>query len=187
MQRIRTHVVGDIPPVISLVRLPRLAYPGMAVTIDAVAIDDRDGKAPREAGRPDVTGRGQAARSSATASAAASCCSSRRSPRATRAARSQHRDDIVGAGATHHRQHRSRAAAMGADLDDVVKLNTLVRGLRHRRGLAARRARAQRGVPLSRSRRHGRAGARAVSRWRRSCARTAGRCAASTASRCRAA
>ena len=37
LQRIRKHVAGEIPPVISLVALPRLMYPGMAITIDAVA------------------------------------------------------------------------------------------------------------------------------------------------------
>lgn len=48
MQRIRARLPGNVPPVISLVAVPRLAYPGMAVTMDAVAIDNSDGGAPRE-------------------------------------------------------------------------------------------------------------------------------------------
>lgn len=52
LQRIRTHVRSEVPPVISLVALPRLAYPGMAITIDAVAIDGRDGSMPRRPAQP---------------------------------------------------------------------------------------------------------------------------------------
>src|SRR5512134_3280474 len=47
LKRIRGHVRAEPPPVISLVALPRLAYPGMAVMIDALAIDNSDGGAPR--------------------------------------------------------------------------------------------------------------------------------------------
>lgn len=52
MRRIRAHVRSAVPPVISLVRLPRLSYPGMMAVIDAVAIDDADGGAPRTGVNP---------------------------------------------------------------------------------------------------------------------------------------
>jgi enamine deaminase RidA (YjgF/YER057c/UK114 family) len=52
LQRIRKHIRGDIPPVISLVALPRLAYPGMAIVIDAVAIDNGDATMPRRVSSP---------------------------------------------------------------------------------------------------------------------------------------
>jgi enamine deaminase RidA (YjgF/YER057c/UK114 family) len=52
LQRLRTFVRGDVPPVISLVALPRLAYPGMAITIDAVALDNADGAMPRRVSAP---------------------------------------------------------------------------------------------------------------------------------------
>jgi enamine deaminase RidA (YjgF/YER057c/UK114 family) len=52
LRRIARFVQGDVPPVISLVALGHAPYPGIAVTIDAVAIDNRDGKAPRKSGAP---------------------------------------------------------------------------------------------------------------------------------------
>jgi enamine deaminase RidA (YjgF/YER057c/UK114 family) len=52
LRRIRSHVTGDSPPVISLVSLPRLWHPDMAVLIKAIAIDNADGKAPRRVGNP---------------------------------------------------------------------------------------------------------------------------------------
>jgi enamine deaminase RidA (YjgF/YER057c/UK114 family) len=52
LRRIRSHVTSDLPPAISLVALPRLWHPDMAVLIKAVAIDNADGKAPRRAADP---------------------------------------------------------------------------------------------------------------------------------------
>ncbi|SDT10707.1 RidA family protein [Bradyrhizobium canariense] len=52
LRRIRSCVRSDVPPVISLVALPRLWLPDMAVLIKAVAIDNADGKAPRRPGHP---------------------------------------------------------------------------------------------------------------------------------------
>src|SRR3569623_230068 len=52
LRRIRSLIKGGVPPVISLVALPRLWHPDMAVLIKAVAIDNADGKAPRRAGNP---------------------------------------------------------------------------------------------------------------------------------------
>jgi enamine deaminase RidA (YjgF/YER057c/UK114 family) len=52
LQRIRRHIRAGIPPVISLVSLPRLAYPGMAIMIDAVAVDNADGRMPRRVSTP---------------------------------------------------------------------------------------------------------------------------------------
>lgn len=52
LRRIRSHIAGDIPPVISLIALPKLWHPDMAVLIKATAIDNADGKAPRSAENP---------------------------------------------------------------------------------------------------------------------------------------
>lgn len=52
LRDIRGRMRSDAPPVITLVRLPRLAYPGMAVVIEAIAIDNSDGKAPRQVAMP---------------------------------------------------------------------------------------------------------------------------------------
>jgi enamine deaminase RidA (YjgF/YER057c/UK114 family) len=52
LRRIGRHLGRHTRPVISCVPLPSLAYPGMAVTVDAVAIDNRDGNAPRAVAEP---------------------------------------------------------------------------------------------------------------------------------------
>lgn len=52
LRRIRSHIVSDVPPVISLIALPKLWHQDMAVLIKAVAIDNADGNAPRRAGNP---------------------------------------------------------------------------------------------------------------------------------------
>jgi len=125
LQRIRRHIsAGSIPPVISLVALPRLAYPGMAITIDAVAIDNRDGAMPRRVAQPanhwpwprDAEFShgircGEllfvAAQSARDASGAI-----------------QHHNDIVSQAQLTIANIARVLGAMDADLDDVVKLNT---------------------------------------------------------------
>ena len=124
LQRIRKHVAGEIPPVISLVSLPRLMYPGMAITIDAVALDNSDGKMPRRVAQPanhwSWPNGGEfshgircgellfvAAQSARNASGAI-----------------QHRDDIVSQAQLTIDNIARVLEGMGADLDDVVKLNT---------------------------------------------------------------
>lgn len=52
LRQIRSRIVSEVPPVISLIALPKLWHPDMAVLIKAVAIDNADGKAPRRAGNP---------------------------------------------------------------------------------------------------------------------------------------
>ena len=52
MRQIRGRVRGTVPPAISLVALPRLAYPGLLAFIDAIAIDNTDAGAPRRAAMP---------------------------------------------------------------------------------------------------------------------------------------
>src|SRR5687768_9191877 len=124
LQRIRRHVAGDIAPVISLVALPHLAYPGMAITIDAVAVDNGDGRMPRSAAH--TTDHWQwpidaefshgircgellfiAAQSARDASGAI-----------------QYREDIVSQAQLTIDNIARVLDAMSADLDDVVKLNT---------------------------------------------------------------
>src|SRR5687767_9276601 len=53
LRQVRKRLPPYVAPVISLVALPRLAYPGMAVMLDAVAIDNADGKAPRSGFNPE--------------------------------------------------------------------------------------------------------------------------------------
>lgn len=121
LQRIRRHVAGDIPPVISLVALPRLMYPGMAITIDAVAID---GAVPRRAAQPAghwSWPRGaefsQGIRAGELLFVAAQCARDG-------SGEIQFRDDIVSQAQLTIENIARVLGAMEADLDDVVKLNT---------------------------------------------------------------
>jgi len=186
LQRIRRHVTTDVPPVISLVALPRLAYPGMAITIDAIAIDDRDGAMPRIMARPD---RHWPWPRDAEFSHGLRCgellfVSAQTARDASGAIR--HEDDIVAQAQLTIDNIGAVLASLNADLDDVVKLNTWFVGFgtdEDWRRAARVRSEAFR-FP---------ARARPAFRCRRripmaaSCARIAGPCAASTASRCRAA
>jgi enamine deaminase RidA (YjgF/YER057c/UK114 family) len=113
---------GDVPPVVSLVALPRLAYPDMAVAIEAVAVDDSDGGAPRQVA---ATGRRAWPRDGAfsdglrcgefifVGAQSATDASGIRLP-----------DDIVGQARLTIDNIAAALGAFGADLDDVVKLNT---------------------------------------------------------------
>ncbi len=124
LQRVAKRGLGAVPPVISLVALPRLAYPGMSVTIDAVAIDNRDGGAPREGfvvdGHwpwPEGAQFSHGVRCGELMFVAA---------QSARGAdgRIQHLDDIAAQAQLTIDNIARVLAAMGADLDDVVKLNT---------------------------------------------------------------
>src|SRR5688572_33203988 len=124
LRRLRARVRSEVAPVVSLVRLPRLSYPGMMLVVDAVAIDDSDGGAPRVAANPEghwpwpegaqfshglrcgelLFVSAQMARDASGAIA--------------------HRQDIVGQAELTIANIGRVLASMGADLDDVVKLNT---------------------------------------------------------------
>lgn len=124
MRRIRTHVRSPIPPVISLVRLPRLSYPGLMAVIDAVAIDDSDGRAPRIAARPEghwpwPEGAEFSHGIRCGELAFVSAQSARDASGAVVA-----RDDIVGQAERTIANIDRVLRSMGADLDDVVKLNS---------------------------------------------------------------
>jgi enamine deaminase RidA (YjgF/YER057c/UK114 family) len=113
VRQIRKHVSAEPPPVISLVALPRLAYPGMAVTIDAVAID---GKEARTRAVPGVQF-SDGLRCGEFLFVAAQTAKDANG-------RICYPDDIA-AQAQLTIDNISRVLdAMGADLDDVVKLNT---------------------------------------------------------------
>jgi enamine deaminase RidA (YjgF/YER057c/UK114 family) len=113
LRRIRSHVHAEPPPVISLVALPRLAYPGMAVTIDAVAID---GNKPRTAVVP-------GAQFSDGLRCGELLFVSAQSARDAQG-RIQYFDDIAAQAQLTVDNIARVLDAMGADLDDVVKLNT---------------------------------------------------------------
>ena len=124
LRLIRKRIRGAVAPVVSLVALPRLAYPGMAVTIDAVAIDDSDGGAPRRGFTLDDLWPWPA---EARFSHGVRCgelmfvaAQSARDPGGAM----QHREDIVAQAQATIGNIGRVLAAMGGDLDDVVKLNT---------------------------------------------------------------
>ena len=124
LRQIRTHVRAEPPPVISLLLLPRLAYPGMAVTIDAVAIDNRDGRAPRRAAAP---ARHWAWPQGAEFSHGIRCgellfVAAQMARDAS--GKIQYPDDIASQAQLTIDNIGRVLDAMGADLDDVVKLNT---------------------------------------------------------------
>jgi enamine deaminase RidA (YjgF/YER057c/UK114 family) len=124
MRRIRARVRSAVPPVISLVRLPRLSYPGMMAVIDAVAVDDSDANAPREAGHPEGHWAWPAG---AEFSHGLRCgelifISAQSSRDGSGAV--VHRDDIVGQAERTIANIDRVLRSMGADLDDVVKLNS---------------------------------------------------------------
>jgi len=124
LRRIRTHVKGELAPVISLVALPFLAYPGMAITVDAVAIDNRDGKMPRRVavpaqhwGWPRGGEFSQGIRCGELLFVAAQ---SARDASGT----IQYREDIASQAQLTIDNIGRVLNAMDAELDDVVKLNT---------------------------------------------------------------
>lgn len=124
LRRIRTHVVGEVAPVMSLVALPRLAYPGMAITIDAVAIDNRDGKMPRRIALPARHwGWPRGGEFSHGIRCGELLFVAAQSARAASGAIEYHADIASQAQLTIDNIGRV-LNAMDADLDDVVKLNT---------------------------------------------------------------
>lgn len=121
LRRIRRHVTSDVPPVISLVALPRLMYPGMAITIDAVAIDSAVPRRPATPANhwpwPRDAQFSQGLRCGELLFVAAQ---SARDPSGA----IQYRDDIVAQAQLTIDNIARVLDAMEADLDDVVKLNT---------------------------------------------------------------
>lgn len=124
LRRIRAWVRGPVAPVISLVALPRLAYPGMMIVVDAVAVDDADGGAPRAGFNPPGHWPWpEGAEFSHGVRCGELLFVSAQMAR-DESGRIVHEGDIV-AQAQLTIDHIGRVlAAMGADLDDVVKLNT---------------------------------------------------------------
>jgi enamine deaminase RidA (YjgF/YER057c/UK114 family) len=113
----------EVPPVISLVALPRLSHPDLAVLIDAVAVDDSDGKAPRRA----AAGRRRAWPRGGEFSEGLRCgefllVGAQSATDPERGLR--YRDDIVAQAELTIANIGAVLDDLGADLDDVVKLNT---------------------------------------------------------------
>jgi len=113
LRQIRSHIRAEPPPVISLVALPRLAYPGMAVTLDALAID---GKERRSAVVPGAQF-SQGIRCGEFLFVGAQTARDAQG-------KIQHLDDIAAQAQLTIENLARVLDAMGADLDDVVKLNT---------------------------------------------------------------
>ena len=120
-----------MPPVISLVALPRLWLPDMAVLIKAVAIDNADGKAPRRPGDP--TGhwawpRGgefsHGLRCGEFVFVGAQSAKGRRGAIA-------HGGDIVSQAKLTISNISEVLNTLGCDLDDVVKLNNYLTDLKY--------------------------------------------------------
>jgi enamine deaminase RidA (YjgF/YER057c/UK114 family) len=124
LRQISRRLRCTVPPVISLVALRRLPYPGMRITIDAVAVDDSDGQAPRQAAQvpghwpwPEGASFSQGVRCGELMFVAA---------QSARDASGliQYTDDIVSQAQLTIDNIGRVIASMGGDLDDVVKLNT---------------------------------------------------------------
>jgi enamine deaminase RidA (YjgF/YER057c/UK114 family) len=124
LRRIARRVRGDVPPVISLTALGHQPHPGIAVTIDAVAIDNRDGQAPRRSAAPPAHAPWpKDARFSHGVRCGEFMFVAAQSARDA-SGRIQHHDDIVAQAQMTVDNIGRVLAAMDADLDDVVKLNT---------------------------------------------------------------
>jgi len=124
LRRVRTHVMGTIAPVISLVSLTRLWHDDMAVLIKAVAVDNSDGGAPRVAATPtDSPGWPSGGEFSHGIRCGEFAFVSAQSAKDA-AGRMQHQDDIVAQARLTIANIARVLEAMGCDLDDVVKLNT---------------------------------------------------------------
>lgn len=124
LRRIRKHVRGAIPPVISLVTLPRMPYAGLMITVDAVAIDNRDGAMPRKAGHPpshwpwpEGAEFSHGIRCGELLFVSAQCARDA-------SGRIRHEGDIAAQAQLTIDNIGKVLASMDADLDDVVKLNT---------------------------------------------------------------
>jgi enamine deaminase RidA (YjgF/YER057c/UK114 family) len=113
LRQIRSHVRAEPAPVISLVALPRLAYPGMALTIDAVAIDGREARTALVPGAQFSEG----LRCGEFLFVAAQTAKDA-------AGKIVHLDDIAAQAQLTIDNIARVLDAMGADLEDVVKLNT---------------------------------------------------------------
>ena len=128
LRQIRRRIGGDVPPVISLVSLPRLPYHGMTVTIEAVAIDNSHGGAPRRAATPY---RQWEWPKDAEFSQGLRCGEmlfvSVQMARDT-TQKIQHTDDIISQARLTIDNIARVLAAVDADLDDVVKVNAWYRG-----------------------------------------------------------
>lgn len=124
LRQIARRIRCTVPPVISLVALERLPYPGMCIAIDAFAVDDSDGVAPRQAA--EVRGH-WAWPADAVFSHGVRCGEllfvSAQSARDASGAIVFPGDIVSQAKLTIENIARV-LEAMGADLDDVVKLNT---------------------------------------------------------------
>jgi enamine deaminase RidA (YjgF/YER057c/UK114 family) len=114
----------NVPPVISLVALERLPYPEMRITIDAFAVDNNDGLAAREAANvPSHWSWPSDSPFSHGVRCGELLLVSAQSARDASGA-ILYRDDIVSQAKLTIENIARVLAGMGADLDDVVKLNT---------------------------------------------------------------
>ena len=124
LRRLRACVAGEVPPVVSLVALPRLWHPDMGVLVKAVAVDNSDGAAPRHIGEPTghwawPAGAGFSHGLRCGEFAFVSAQSAKDG-----SARVLHADDIVTQAKLTIANIARVLESMGCDLDDVVKLNT---------------------------------------------------------------
>ena len=122
LRRIRARTAGDLPPVVSLVALPRLSIPGLSVLIKAVAIDNRDGAAPRRivSGLSDWPADAEFSdglRCGELAFVSAQTAKDR-------SGTIRHHDDVAAQAKLTIDNIAAVLNALDCDLDDVVKLNT---------------------------------------------------------------
>jgi enamine deaminase RidA (YjgF/YER057c/UK114 family) len=128
IRRIRGRLRGPVPPVLSLVPLPRLPYPGMTVLVEAVAVDNRDGGAPRQVSAPAGHWSWPAGAEFSHGIRCGELLFVSAQMARDASGTIQHREDIVGQARITIDNIARVLDGMGADLDDVVKLNTWYRG-----------------------------------------------------------
>ncbi|MBI3706567.1 MAG: RidA family protein [Proteobacteria bacterium] len=129
LRRIRALLPGAPPPVISMMPLPRLALPGLAVTIDAVALPAPDaGGPPRAAARPrdhwPFPSDGEFSHGLRCGDFVFVAAQMARDA----GGRATHHGDIVGQARATMANIGKVLAELGCGLDDVVKLNTWYSG-----------------------------------------------------------
>ena len=128
LRRISDFLPGEVRPVISLVTLERLPYPGMAIILDAVAVDNRDGQAPRRAADVPDHWRWPAGAAFSHGVRCGELMFVAAQSALDASGRLQHAGDIVAQARLTIANIGKVLRAMGADLDDVVKLNTWFHG-----------------------------------------------------------
>jgi enamine deaminase RidA (YjgF/YER057c/UK114 family) len=124
LRQVRSRVVGPTAPVITLVPLPRLPYEGMTVIIDAVAVDNNDGGAPLRVASPQGHWNWPRGCEFSQGLRAGEFIFVGGQMARDHSGEIRHREDIVAQAQLTIDNITRVVENLGADIDDVVKLNT---------------------------------------------------------------